>query len=121
MYIFLYVSHHLEIISQLIRPTVVRLTYIPHDISISREPHLLTDFLKSLLPLVAIQILGSLSWRLSHVTTASLEVQDFSKDEMIDPRVSYGKVIYPITFGDEIIDEWLLLRSRIHQELQGKD
>ena len=37
---FLY--HHLEIISQSIKPTVERLSYIFHDSSISRDPHLLT-------------------------------------------------------------------------------
>ncbi len=34
--------HHLEIISQSIKPTVERLSYILHDSSISRGPHLLT-------------------------------------------------------------------------------
>ncbi len=33
---------HLEIISQSIKPTVERLSYILHDSSISRDPHLLT-------------------------------------------------------------------------------
>ena len=35
--------HHLEIISQSIKPTVERLSYILHDSSISRDPHLLTS------------------------------------------------------------------------------
>ena len=34
--------HHLEIINQSIKPTVERLSYILHDSSISRDPHLLT-------------------------------------------------------------------------------
>ena len=34
--------HHLEIITQSIKSTVERLSYIFHDSSISRDPHLLT-------------------------------------------------------------------------------
>ena len=34
--------HHLEINSQSIKPTVERLSYILHESSISRDPHLLT-------------------------------------------------------------------------------
>ena len=34
--------HHLEIVSQSIKPTVEQLSYILHDSSISRDPHLLT-------------------------------------------------------------------------------
>ena len=36
--------HHLEIISQSIKPTVERLSYFLHDSSISRDPHLLTFY-----------------------------------------------------------------------------
>ena len=36
--------HHLEINSQSIKPTVERLSYILHDSSISRDPHLLTGY-----------------------------------------------------------------------------
>ena len=39
--LFLY-HHHLEIINQSIKPTVERVSYILHDSSISRDPHLLT-------------------------------------------------------------------------------
>ena len=41
--LFLY-HHHRELNSQTIKPTVARLSYILHDSSISRDPHLLTPF-----------------------------------------------------------------------------
>ena len=39
--LFLLHHHHLELNSQTIKPTVTRLSYILHDSSISRDPHLL--------------------------------------------------------------------------------
>ncbi len=38
------VYHHLQIISQSIKPTVERLSHILHESSISRDPHLLTSY-----------------------------------------------------------------------------
>lgn len=52
--------------------------------------------------------------------TAGFEVHDF-KIEIIDSRASHGKIIYPLSLEDEIIERWPLLRPRIHQELEGKN